>query len=385
MNTPTPSPHSGEQGKPSDVLRTAIEALQTIVQTPTNGKVAAIFMRTHASLTLDAIKARELERSEALERKHEQSEPVVRDREADRKRFPDPAFNEWLDVGISDSGHTVWCSITNIEEAWAGWSNRPYYAPPPSDQAVISDEVVQKFRGIILASGSNAWASTDAVREALDWYESAFPRGVGSWPKARVAHACAVHACDTCEGTGLANVADYDGALVIDDCPECGGESRTARPAPEAQAEKPVAWMLLNKATGQLYWDSESCVFGSASDANDEADILNDDGNEDDFIAVALGFFRPQPSASETPSAVDVSLLAYEAGWMACAEWAERDDLPADTGSYAYCCERDSRLAAIAAQTGVCAHCGRPAGGHTLACSSIRAEAIAAQRKEGES
>jgi len=61
--------------------------------------------------------------------------------------------------------------------------------------------------------------------------------------------------------------------------------------------------MLLNKATGQLYWDSESCVFGSASDANDEADILNDDGNEDDFIAVALGFFRPQPSASETPSA----------------------------------------------------------------------------------
>ena len=31
--------------------------------------------------------------------------------------------------------------------------------------------------------------------------------------------------CATCEGTGLANVVDpHDGALVIDDCPECGGE-----------------------------------------------------------------------------------------------------------------------------------------------------------------
>ena len=50
-----------------------------------------------------------------------------REREADRKRFPDPAFNEWLDEEISDFGHTVWDATENIADAWAGWQNREYY------------------------------------------------------------------------------------------------------------------------------------------------------------------------------------------------------------------------------------------------------------------
>lgn len=44
-----------------------------------------------------------------------------RDREADHLRFPDADFNAWLDAGISDAGHTVYDSISSIEDAWQGW------------------------------------------------------------------------------------------------------------------------------------------------------------------------------------------------------------------------------------------------------------------------
>lgn len=42
-------------------------------------------------------------------------------READRRRFDDPAFNDWLDQGISDCGHTVWHAIADVASAWEGW------------------------------------------------------------------------------------------------------------------------------------------------------------------------------------------------------------------------------------------------------------------------
>lgn len=51
----------------------------------------------------------------------------VRDREAARKRFPDAAFNRWLDEGISDAGHTVWDQIHDVCDAWHGWMNRSFY------------------------------------------------------------------------------------------------------------------------------------------------------------------------------------------------------------------------------------------------------------------
>jgi len=51
----------------------------------------------------------------------------VKDREADRLRFSDEAFNRWLDESISDSGHTVYDQIPDICCAWHGWENRQYY------------------------------------------------------------------------------------------------------------------------------------------------------------------------------------------------------------------------------------------------------------------
>ena len=58
------------------------------------------------------------------------------DRESDRKRFPDEAFNRWLDEGISDSGHTVWDTVGDISSAWQAWSTRPFY-----DKAVEQEPV----------------------------------------------------------------------------------------------------------------------------------------------------------------------------------------------------------------------------------------------------
>lgn len=58
------------------------------------------------------------------------------DRESDRKRFPDEAFNRWLDEGISDSGHTVWDTVGDISSAWQAWSTRSFY-----DKAVEQEPV----------------------------------------------------------------------------------------------------------------------------------------------------------------------------------------------------------------------------------------------------
>ena len=54
----------------------------------------------------------------------------VKDRENDRLRFSDEAFNRWLDESISDSGHTVYDLIGNVCEAWHGWENSQYYTAP---------------------------------------------------------------------------------------------------------------------------------------------------------------------------------------------------------------------------------------------------------------
>lgn len=62
----------------------------------------------------------------------------VRNRDADRKRFPDEAFNRWLDEGISDAGHTIWDTVTDIDDAWAAWESRPYYAIPVHDAFAAS-------------------------------------------------------------------------------------------------------------------------------------------------------------------------------------------------------------------------------------------------------
>ncbi len=66
--------------------------------------------------------------------KAQAGEPAKHDREADRVRFPDLAFNQWLDEGISDAGHTVWDQISNICDAWHGWINSALYTEPVKAQ-----------------------------------------------------------------------------------------------------------------------------------------------------------------------------------------------------------------------------------------------------------
>lgn len=52
----------------------------------------------------------------------------ARGREADRARFPDPAFNEWLDTTVTENGEfTVWHLLASTGDALAGWENRPHY------------------------------------------------------------------------------------------------------------------------------------------------------------------------------------------------------------------------------------------------------------------
>lgn len=75
------------------------------------------------------------------------AQPVApRDREADRARFPDPAFNLWLDEGISDAGHTVWDAVGDVQAAWSGWDNRQHYAAPTARQPLTDEQLREAFR-----------------------------------------------------------------------------------------------------------------------------------------------------------------------------------------------------------------------------------------------
>ena len=71
----------------------------------------------------------------------------VKDREKDRLRFSDEAFNRWLDESISDSGHTVYDLVENVCEAWHGWENSQYYTHPVKE---LTDEEI-----LILWTSSN--------------------------------------------------------------------------------------------------------------------------------------------------------------------------------------------------------------------------------------
>lgn len=68
---------------------------------------------------------------------------LVKDREKDRLRFSDEAFNHWLDESISDSGHTVYDQIPDVCCAWHGWFNREFYAP-------LEIDTLQSLRGVII-------------------------------------------------------------------------------------------------------------------------------------------------------------------------------------------------------------------------------------------
>ena len=69
-------------------------------------------------------------------------EAVARDREADRARFADAAFNNWLDEGISDSGHTIWDAVGDVSTAWSGWCAREFYGTTPPAAQVQAEDFV---------------------------------------------------------------------------------------------------------------------------------------------------------------------------------------------------------------------------------------------------
>lgn len=51
-----------------------------------------------------------------------------RDRDADRQKFSDPAFNRWLDESITENGEfSVWHQLGDVATAWSAWESRPHY------------------------------------------------------------------------------------------------------------------------------------------------------------------------------------------------------------------------------------------------------------------
>ena len=92
-----------------------------------------------------------------LEPAHSPAALPVRDREADRQRFPDAAFNRWLDEGISDAGHTVWDQIHDVCDAWHGWTNRPFYDPArpalPDGWLAEAERLVHRLKTASFAYG----------------------------------------------------------------------------------------------------------------------------------------------------------------------------------------------------------------------------------------
>ena len=118
-----------------------------------------------------------------------------REREADRKRFPDPAFNEWLDEGISDAGHTVWDATENIADAWAGWQNREYYGKSQvqpqerececcNDTGVINERLGGEWNSNPAVKcpdcdGAGVWEAKAQVRQEPQ-YKSMFESAVGA-------------------------------------------------------------------------------------------------------------------------------------------------------------------------------------------------------------
>lgn len=112
------------------------------------------------SCNLKVAKARIAELEAALAAMGATQQAEARDREADRERFPDTDFNRWLDEVISDSGHIVWHQIGNIEDAWAAWDSRPYYAKgrhpladAPEDELFPQQPAPVVPEGMVLAYG----------------------------------------------------------------------------------------------------------------------------------------------------------------------------------------------------------------------------------------
>jgi hypothetical protein len=139
MNTPT-----NAAMRPSDAsIALAVNRLSKLNWAGSSAD--DLFARIFNHAAHEEVKARELDAAQ----------PVLKDREKDRKWFLDPAFNRWLDEGISDAGHTVYDTIGSLYDAWLAWQAAPYYCAAQPAQA--GEAVYQvKFR----AQGSG-WVTVD--------------------------------------------------------------------------------------------------------------------------------------------------------------------------------------------------------------------------------
>lgn len=108
----------------------------------------------------------------------ERAGEVKRDREADRRRFPCPAFNDWLDTGISDCGHVVWHTVGDIADAWAGWEACVYRGERniEADEAMVERAVDAyiKTGSSMVAALIEAFASVEQVAAAREAFRQVY-------------------------------------------------------------------------------------------------------------------------------------------------------------------------------------------------------------------
>lgn len=227
-----------------------------------------------------------------------------RDREADRRRFTDHGFNNWLDEGISDCGHTVWSAVGDVQAAWQGWEARALYGAPLErldEEPPCGCNLDYRGQHIYVCPyGRTTFGLHDTQPEA---------RGVeGMVP-------------------GIVRCLRW--------------LARTADPEDASEAE---AWAAKLEALATHNPVRAEQPEGKGDDPGRMAirllvaagHVTEVKANE--ALCIAHGF-EPGPLAPAAPVGVD----AYEKGWINAAKWAQRVDLISDIGSAAY--ERDKTAA----------------------------------------
>ena len=132
-----------------------------------------------------------------------------RDREADRARFTDPAFNRWLDEGISDAGHTVWDAVGDTQAAWQGWENRQHYVKEQPAEAAAPIYLVAT--GDVSESGREQYERWDGKPPPLCDYEGPLYAAPTAAPSAPSAQPVAHRRCDAFPERDTSKPAEQQG------------------------------------------------------------------------------------------------------------------------------------------------------------------------------
>lgn len=84
-----------------------------------------------------------------------------RNREADRARYIDRAFNEWLDDSVADGGATVWDLVSDVHSAWAAWTAHPNYAAPAAPQQAKPRDVCDVCNALTVPRNATRYDADD--------------------------------------------------------------------------------------------------------------------------------------------------------------------------------------------------------------------------------